>query len=97
MISLLRGDVDEGIADPAGELGRVRLHRRHGDLDRLVRKVEDPQVLDGVVLAAVRLIVALPEQAHHLDRLLEHLQPLVRSRPLRAEDVLVQVLARAHP
>jgi hypothetical protein len=42
------------------------------------------------VLAAVRLVTALPEQAHHLDRLLEHLAPLVGGRSLGPEHVLNQ-------
>src|SRR6266498_692615 len=50
---------------------------------------------DGVVLAAMRLLAALPEEAHDLDRLREHLDALVSSRPAVAEDVLVQVLAGA--
>ena len=83
------------VADPARELGRERLRRRDRDRRRLVGQRVEPRVLDRVVRAAVRLVAALPEQAHHLDRLLEHLEPLVRRRPARAGDVLVQVLARA--
>ena len=52
-------------------------------------------MVDGVVLAAVRLLAALPEQADDLDRLLEHLEALVGQRPAVAEDVLVEVLAAA--
>ena len=43
------------------------------ELDRFVWQIEDAQVLDRVVLAAMRLIVALPEQTHDLDGFLEHL------------------------
>src|SRR5436190_2137669 len=75
---LVRRDVDERIADLSGELRGTRLHRRDGDLDRLVGEVEDPRVLDRVVLPAVGLVAALPEKAHHLDRLLQQLEPLVR-------------------
>jgi hypothetical protein len=89
-------DVHERVPDAARELGGERLHRGYRDLDRLVREVEDAGVLDRVVLAAVRLVAALPEQPHHLDRLLQHLEPLVGRRPLVAQDVLVEVLARAH-
>ena len=39
--------------------------------------------------------VALPQLAHHLDGLLEHLQPDVLARPAVAEDVLVERLAGA--
>jgi hypothetical protein len=37
----------------------------------------------------------MPQQADDLDRLLEHLDPLVGRGPARAGDVLVEVLARA--
>jgi len=43
----------------------------------------------------VRDVVAAPELAHHVDGLLEHLEPHVAAGPLVAEDVLVEVLARA--
>jgi hypothetical protein len=47
------------------------------------------------VPAAVRLLAALPEESHHHDCFLEHLEPLVGQRPAVAEHVLIQVLARA--
>src|SRR5690349_21484998 len=60
---LLRRDVDQGVADLPGEGRSLWLHRRQRDVDRLLRQVEDAQVLDGVVLAAMRLVPALPELA----------------------------------
>jgi hypothetical protein len=42
-------------------------------------------------------LAALPEPAHDLDRLLEHLQAHVCRRPGIAEDVLVQSLAGSDP
>src|SRR5919204_4427207 len=92
---LVGGDRDQGVSGPTGELRGVWLRSGDGDLGRLVRKREDPGLLDGVVLAAVALVAALPEEAHDLDRLLEHLQPRLRPRPARARDVLVQLLAGA--
>ena len=74
---LLRRDVDECVADLPGELRGLRLHCSHGNLDRLFREVEDAEVLDRVVLAAVRLVIALPQLPHQTDRLLEHLEPLL--------------------
>jgi hypothetical protein len=70
-----------------------------GDEDRngRFRQVVDARVLDRVVLAAVRLLPALPQRAHHLDRLAQHLEPHVRLRPVVAEDVLVERLAAADP
>ena len=53
------------------------------------------QLLDGVVLAAEGLVLAGEELAHQVDRLLEHLEPLVGAGPAVAQDVLVQVLAGA--
>src|SRR5438105_15742112 len=61
----------------------------------MLGKRVDTRMVDGVMTAAVRLLAALPEQPHHLDGFLEHLEPLVRQRPAVAEHVLVQVLARA--
>ena len=51
--------------------------------------------LDGVVLAVGGDEPARPQLPHHLDRLLEHLQPHVGARPGVAEDVLVERLAGA--
>ena len=53
----------------------------------------EPRVVEGVVPAPMGLFPALPEEADHLDRLLEHLDSLVGRGPARAGDVLVQVLA----
>jgi hypothetical protein len=47
------------------------------------------------VPAAVGLVVAAPELRDDLERLVEHLEPLVGPRPARAGDVLVQRLAAA--
>src|SRR5436189_17597 len=69
---LIRSDGDQGVADAARQLGRVLLRGCDGDLRRLVREREDSRLLDRVVLAVVRLVAALPEQAHDLDRFLEH-------------------------
>jgi hypothetical protein len=44
----------------------------------------------------VRLLTSLPEQAHDLDRFLEHRESLVGRRPDFPDDVLVQVFARAY-
>jgi hypothetical protein len=46
-----------------------------------------------VVLAPVAVQLALPQPAHDLDRLDEHLGTVVIDRPVIAEDVLVEVLA----
>ena len=89
---LLRGHVDKRVADPASELSRLWLHGGDSNLDRLVWQVEDAQVLDGVMRASMGLIAALPEEPDHLDRFLEHREPLVGCRPLRPEHVFVQVL-----
>jgi hypothetical protein len=47
------------------------------------------------VAPAVAALAALPQVAHDLDGLLEHLQAHVGLGPVRAEDVLVERLARA--
>ena len=91
----LRRDGDQGVAGTAGQLGGLRLGGGDRDRGRLVRERVDPRLLDGVVRPVVRLVAALPEQAQHLDRLLEHLQPLLRAGPHGAGDVLVQLLAGA--
>ena len=77
------------------ELCGLRLRCSDVDLDLLVGQRVHARVVDGVVLAAMRLLAALPQQAHHLDGFLEHLEPLVRQRPAVAEHVLVEVLAAA--
>ena len=61
----------------------------------LVREVVHARVLDRVMAAAMRALTALPQQAHDLDRLAQHLEPDVGLRPVRAEDVLVERLAAA--
>ena len=58
-------------------------------------QVVDARVLDGVVAAVVAVLAALPQRAHDLDRLLEHLQAHVGLGPVVAEDVLVERLAAA--
>ena len=68
---------------------------RDDDVGRLVGQRVEARVLDRVVLAAVALDAALPEEPDHRDGLLQHLEPLVPRRPAVAEDVLVQVLAGA--
>ena len=86
---------DEAVADAARELRGVRLRCGDEDVDAAVRDVVDAGVVDGVVLAAVRLLAALPEEPEDADRFLEHLEALVRERPAAAEHVLVEVLAAA--
>ena len=83
------------LALPSGELCRVRLRGGDDDRRRLVGQRVDAGLLDRVVLAAVGLVATPPELADRVDRLLEHLEPLVRRRPLRARHVLVEVLAGA--
>ena len=92
---LVRRDRDEGVSGPAGERGRPLLGGRDGDGRQLVRERVQAGLLEPVVLAVVALVAALPEQSDNFDRLFEHLEPHVPGRPAVAEDVLVQVLARA--
>ena len=94
---LVRLGRDEAAADPPREFGCLRLRRGDSDRDPLLGQREELGMVDRVVLAAVCLLAALPEQADHLDRLLEQLDPLVRRGPAVAEDVLVQVLAGPEP
>ena len=76
----------ETSASPADRRARPPSARRgDGDRDRLLGERVELRVVDRVVLAAVRLLAALPEQADHLDRLLEHLDPLVGRGPAVAE------------
>ena len=86
---------DEAVADAARELRGVRLRCGDEDVDAASGSVVDAGVVDGVVLAAVRLLAALPEEPEDADRFLEHLEALVRERPAAAEHVLVEVLAAA--
>ena len=51
--------------------------------------VIDAGMLDAVVVASVIADVSTPERADHVNRFLEHLQPLVGSWPAIPEDVLV--------
>src|SRR4029079_18466445 len=81
------------VADARGELDRLRPEAGDEHGRRLVRQRVRARVLHRVVAAAVALVAALPEQPHHLDRLLEHLQAHVGLGPLVAEALLVERLA----
>ena len=73
-------------------LGRSRRRRsRH----RLVGQRVDARVLARCSACRGAVSLALPQLAHDLDGLLEHLQPYVGLRPRVAEDVLVERLAGA--
>jgi hypothetical protein len=86
----------EAVADPRGELDRLRAEARDEHGRRLVGQVVDAGVLDGVVAAMMAALAALPQRAHDLDGLLEHLEAHVDLGPAVAEDVLVERLAAAH-
>src|SRR3954468_10878506 len=86
---------NQPVADPARELCGVRLSGRDENARQFVGEVVDACVIDRVVLAAVGLLTALPEEADHLHCFLEHLEALIRKRPTIAEHVLVEVLAGA--
>ena len=94
---LVRLGGDECVTRATCQLSRFRPGRRDGDRDRMLGQRVERRVVDRVVLAAVGLLAAVPEEADHLDRLLEHLDPLVGRGPAGARDVLVQVLTCTEP
>ena len=89
------GGCDEPVADLAGELGRLRPARGDHDLGRLLGQRVETGVLDRVVRPPVARQAALPELAHHLHRLAEHLATDEGRRPPVSEHVLVEVLPGA--
>jgi hypothetical protein len=85
----------EPVTDLRRQVDRLRAEARDEDRRRLVGQVVHACVLDGVVLAMVAALAALPEQPDDLDGLLERLEPDVGLGPAVAEDVLVERLARS--
>ena len=92
-----RADGDQAIAGSAGALGLDR--SRGGDVDRRrgVRQGVEPGAFDVEMLRAVLDDLAGEELLDDLDRLGQPLEPDRRFRPVVADDVLVQRLARAEP
>ena len=85
----------EAVAYFPGKLSRTRCAGRDHDARGRRRQRVQARILDRVVGAVERRFVAAPQQPDDLDCLLEHLEPHVRRRPTRADDVLVEVLAGA--
>jgi hypothetical protein len=90
-----RSHTDEAVADSTRERGDLVAVGGDVQLRRFGRQRVQPRLLDGEVGAAMTLLAALPQQADHFDRFLEHLQAHGPFRPRIAVDVLVQVLAGA--
>src|SRR5437763_16887625 len=86
---------DEAGADAAGDLRRLGSARRDIDRRRSLAERIEARVLDGEVRTAEAPLSAAEEQAHHLDRLLEHLAARLEWRPAATDDMLVQVLPGA--
>src|SRR5919112_1210327 len=88
---------DVAVADAGGQADRLGPQGRDQHRRRAVRQGVDAGVLDLIEAAVMADEAALPELAHDLHGLFEHLQAGVDPGPAVAEDVLVEVLAAADP
>ncbi len=89
--------VDEPVPYPGGHGCADRAFGCDVDRGELFGKGEDLRILQGVEGAVVTLHAPFPERPDHFYRLLEHLNPDPRRRPVTVEDVFVEVLARSKP
>src|SRR5581483_10319960 len=86
---------DHHVGMPTGETARVASRHRDAEIGSAFGDVPEPGRLHVEVPARVGNVLARPERADDLDRLLQHLVAGARERPHPADDVLVEVLARA--
>src|SRR5436190_446765 len=82
---------------PAGDLRALLAADGEHDRRRRLRPRIESRVLHDVMAPAMTLQAAFPQQANDVDRLFQHLLPNGCRGPSAADDMLVQVLARAEP
>ena len=90
-----RGRRDETLADAPGQTRRFRPARRNVYRREFLRQRVNPCVIYAVVAAAMAFHAALPEKPDDLNGFLEHLEPDVGWRPVRSDDMFIEVLPAA--
>jgi len=88
-------DGDYGIGVPSRQAAAGRARYRDADRRGGIRQVRDPGGFDVEMLAPVGHVAARPQRPDDLDGLAEHFVSHSGQRPLPADDVLVEILARA--